>query len=378
MLPTDASEHATEVKELWQAFGRKENRRVPISYATDEQLWLRVSGHRFREFYTDPKVHLKAQLEGRRWFCENVICDVQPGLPQRWGIGVQHWMTENEFFGCEVVYQEDDYAWAKPLPLAKDDLLKHLADIDPEESLQRTRAYRMYLALKDLTQGMTYLERPVDMMFFGQSIHGIFTKAAEIRGLDQICLDLCDDPGFVRKLLEVVTEKTVARVRAWEKLNTGKTDNLPTAGGFGIADDSLQMISARQYDEFVLPFHEQLFSALTTGRRTIHLCGRAMQHYESLRHKLGIVHIDGPGPFVDHAKYLEAFGPDFSFCAQTNHTALAHGSRQEIEEMLRELLTPGAKQPGRFQVMGYVCRDTPLENLQACYEMSRKHGVVSV
>ena len=55
--------------------------------------------------------------------------------------------------------------------------------------------------------------------------------------------------------------------------------------------------------------HERLYSAMSLGRRDIHLCGRASQHYRVLHRRLGIGVIDGPGPFVDHAAYLAEIGP---------------------------------------------------------------------
>ena len=369
------SPHAREVRDLWAAYGRAENTRVPITFACDEQVWLKVSGHSFREFYTVPAVHMKAQLEGRRWFCENVIGDMKPGFPDTWPISVQAWMEENEFFGGEAVYQEDDYAWAPPLSLDREALLKHIADIDPEARIRQGWAFKLYQALKGLADGARFLGRPIWVAPPGSTTHGLFTKAAEIRGLDQICLDLCDAPDFARKLLDLVTEKTIARIQAWHKL-TGRDTAFPSERGFGLADDSLQLISAGMYEEFVLPCHERLYAAMTRARRNMHLCGRSSQHYEVLRRKLNVTTIDGPGPFVDHGYYLRKLGPDFSLHAQTDNAVLANGPVDDIDAMLRGLLTPAAKLSGRFQIMGFVTRDTPLRNIRACYEAGRKYGVI--
>jgi hypothetical protein len=373
-MTADLSRHAEEVRELWEAFRQKRNRRVPITFACDEQLWLKVSGHRFLEFYRDPRVQLRAQLEGLRWFSENVVGDMPPGLPDRWHVGVREWMSENEFFGCEVVYQENDYAWALPLPLDRDSLLRHIADIDPEEAVRRNAGYRMYQALRELADGMEYSGRPVTVVSPGAGCHGIFTKAAEIRGLARICLDLYDAPDFAAELLRLVTEKTIGRIRAWSRLLTGSDGGYPVPGGFHLCDDSLQMISAEQHERFVLPCHERLMSAMTTGSRAMHLCGRASQHYEVLHRRLGITALDGPGPFVDHGDYLERFGPDFSIAAQTDHSVLACGTDAGIRGMMRRLFTPRARIPGRFQVMGFVLRDTALEKVATCYRAGREYG----
>jgi len=373
----DLSQHAREVAALWEAYENHENDRVPVTFTCDEQVWLKIAGHRFREFYTDPGVHLNTQLEGKLWFCSNVIGDIQPGPPERWQISIQLWMEENEFFGCEVQYQDDDYAWGKPLPLDKEHLLLHLSEIDPEECVRRSSAFKIYNALKELAEGMTFAERPVEIVPPGNSTHGIFTKAAEIRGLEQICLDLYDAPDFVEKLLQLVTDKTVDCIKAWHKLTSGLDLQLPSPVEFHFCDDSLQLISAEAYERFVLPCHERLYSAMTTGKRRMHLCGRSTQHYHPLRHKLNVTAIDGPGPFVDHARYLKELGPDFSLVAQTDHSVLANGTEAQIDDMVRGLLSKEAKVPGRFQIVGFLTRHTPLQNVKACYQAGKRHGIIT-
>ncbi|MHB0878358.1 MAG: uroporphyrinogen decarboxylase family protein [Anaerolineae bacterium] len=374
--PETRENQVAEAEKLWADYRHGENGRVPITFASDEQLWLKVSGHSFRQFYADPSVHLKAQLQGRRWMAEHVRGDTAPGVPERWHVGVQLWMEENEFYGCEVQYQEDDFAWADPLPLSKDDLLPYLADLDPEDRVRRSSAIRMYEALRELADGMTYMDRPVHVAPPGRGCHGIFTKAAEIRGLERMCIDLQEDPDFAQKLLWLMTEKAVARMNAWRRIAPVEGEAPLPSPHWMLCDDSLQMISAATYERFVLPCHLALFEAACTGERSLHLCGRSWQHYEALRWKLGISLIDGPGPFVDHGRYLRDLGPGFGFNAQTDHSVLAYGSPADVDEMMRRLLSPEAKQPGRFNVVGYVARDTPLRNLEACYSAGLKYGSI--
>ena len=87
--------------------------------------------------------------------------------------------------------------------------------------------------------------------------------------------------------------------------------------------------------------------------------------------------IDGPGPFVDHGRWLDELGDDFAFNAQMDHSTLLLGSPRDVEEMMRRMLTPSAKRPGRFQIMGFIVADTPLENVKAAYEAGLKYGQIS-
>ena len=367
--------HEEEVRRLLEAYDRGKDVRVPLNFAADEQLWLKASGHTFSEFYTDPRVHLEAQLEGQRWIRDNVVAD-QVTQADRWNVVVQLWMEENEFYGCDVAYQEDEYAWALPLDLEREELLARCAGVDTEDRVRSSRAWRMYESIRDLADGMSYDGLPVHVTTPAQH-HGVFTKASEIRGAERLCTDLQDDPDFVTDFLRVLAEKTVERLQVWHRFVHGIERDLPASEPWGFADDSLQMISTDSYARFVKPAHEYLYSAMSTSKvRRMHLCGHAEQHYCFLHREMGVCSLDGPGAFVDHARYLRDLGPEFSFSAQTDHTVLERGSREQIEGMVRRMLTPGARLPGRFRITGFLTRNTPLENLRSCYETARRYGAI--
>jgi hypothetical protein len=367
----------SQARELWADYRNKKNRRVPIVFASDESLWTKLAGYSFREFYTDPEVHLHAQLRAQLWAEEHVLDDTLPDLQERWIVRVRSWMQENEFFGCPVVYQEDDFAWGQPVPLARGDLLGYLTDIDPERRVRESRAFNMYQALEDLSAGMEFADRRVEIAPSGFSTLGPFTNAAEIRGLEPICVDMYESPEFVDKLMQLVTEKTIGRIQAWHKLTGGRYGQIPNPKAFSFVDDNLNVISAAMYERFVLPWHERLYSAMTTGERGIHLCGQCAQHYELLRRKLNVTVMDGPGTFVDHGHYLHSFGPDFRFeFARLDGSVLTYGNEAEIRGMMRRLLTPRSKLPGRFALKGYLSRYTPLQNLATCYQAALEYGAI--
>ena len=124
------------------------------------------------------------------------------------------------------------------------------------------------------------------------SSHGVLTKAADIRGLDALCVDLHEDPEFARDLLEAVTALFIERIKAWHAL-AGSDAAFPGQGAWGLADDSLSMISPEQYEEFALPCHQKFYSSMTSGPRSIHLCGRAQHLFPVLHAKLGITIFNG-------------------------------------------------------------------------------------
>ena len=79
---------------------------------------------------------------------------------------------------------------------------------------------------------------------------------------------------------------------------------------------------------------------------------------------------------MDHGEFLEKLSPDFAFGAQTNHSVLGQGTPEQIETMMRGLLNPRTKVPGRFYLKGYVNWSTKLENVRLCYELGRRLGTI--
>ena len=246
-----------------------------------------------------------------------------------------------------------------------------------EEAILKSSTYKMYTALVELISNKTYLGIPIKIAPPGGITQGPFTKSAEIRGIENMCIDICDDPEFVEALMLIITDKTIQRHKIWYRLTHGEEIDIDRTISYHLCDDSIQLISAAMYSKCVLPFHEMLYSAMTKGRRSIHLCGRSEQHYKVIREKLGVKLIDGPGIFVDHGYYLDRFEEDFEFTAQTDNTILGIGSNEELEKMMSGLLSTTAKKSGRFQIMGFVHGNTRFANLDTCYELVKKYGIIT-
>jgi hypothetical protein len=159
MTDEQITAHNQEVGELWEAFSRGENGRVPVVFAADEALWLALSGRSFREFYTDPRVQLETQLVGAEWFALNVIHDRLVGLPDTWSVAPRWWMDEPELLGCPVRLQEYQFAWAVPLDDHKPDLLARLRDLDPVQAVREGRVWRLYQDMLDAAHGLQWRGR---------------------------------------------------------------------------------------------------------------------------------------------------------------------------------------------------------------------------
>jgi hypothetical protein len=374
MWQESIQDHNQQVAALWDSFGRRQNPRVPVTFASDEALWLHLTGRGFAEFYQDPRVHLETNLAGLAWMADNVRHDQAAGPPaEAWTVAPRYWMDEAACLGCAVALQDDSYAWARPLELSREGLLAHLRDRDPREAVLGSPLWRLYQEVSEVAQGLTFRGLPVRVIPPGAGTHGVFTVACHVRGVEALCTDLLEAPDFAAEFLGLLTERTLGRIRAWLELTGGAQP--PYVGGWGCCDDSIQLLSAETYRRCVLPHHRALFDAMTSGPRQIHLCGHAQQHFGTLYHELGIRTLDGPGPFVDHGALLAEL-PELTLNAQVDHAVLLLGPEGAIERMMADLLTPAAKQPGRLQVMGYIGPHTPLRHVEAMYEAGLRYGLI--
>ncbi len=364
------------VEELWEDFEKRRNERIPVVFAYDEQFQLPLYGTTYRRYYGDPDLMADVQLKTARWWMNNVIQDSIMGLPKdNWTIHPQLWMAEKEFFGCQIVYQENDYAWARPIAATKQDLISRLWDIDPAKRLRENTGYRFYETMKARFQGKSFCGIPIRV---GPpngiaTTHGIFTSAAEIRGHEKLCVDMARDPAFAKELLGVITEKTIARMKAWHELSTDEV-RIPFSDTWSMADDSICILSPRSYEEFVLPFHERIYSEMTTGIRGIHLCGHAQHLFRILHNKARIRLFDGPGPWIDLGSMRDEFGTDVRINAQVYHQKLREGNPEAIDEMVRGILTERAKRGGHMVLMGYAVEGVKVRNLNTMYGAGLKYG----
>jgi hypothetical protein len=375
LSPAEIERHNADVAALRQAYARDEHARVPVTVAFDEQYLLARAGVTFANYYGDVKTQLRVQLDSQTWVAENVLHDAPMGLPESFVVVPPAWMDENEFYGCAVTRQEDDYSWGQPLDMGRAELLEHLRGLNVEDRIRAGTLWRQYERMRELTDGLEHLGRPVTVPAPPiASTHGIFTKAVELRGGERLCLEMIDDPPFVDELLDAMTDLTIARIDAWARL-CGVPRGGPSPHGFSLCDDSLTLLSPAQYARFVLPRHERIYAAMTTGTRGMHLCGKVQRLFPVLHRELGITVFDGPGTQVDIVGMIRDIGERVTIQAQVSHRFLA-ASRHEIESAVRRVLAPAAKNGARMTLLGYAVRGAPEANLRFFYDCAVRHGAV--
>ncbi len=224
-----------------------------------------------RDRLTDPAKFLAAQLAEIRGQLA-LRGDFVPALCPTLGVvGIP------SAFGCPVVWWERDFPAVRPAigddPEAIYDLkMPAITDGELGRILAYTRFFRQ----------QTHGAYPIRMT----DIQGPIDSSALIMGHNNFLLALRTHPDAVHHLLQLVTDFTIQVVRAQRAAaDEDFTPALfqpwmPDGWGVSVSNDECVMISARDHDEFSVPYLNQLADAF--GGVYVHSCGNWLHQFPSL------------------------------------------------------------------------------------------------
>ena len=323
----DFSSHNAEVKEVWSAYYSGRPIRVPVYFNMNPRMVLldpalNREGITFKDYFESPEVMAKVQLKFRKWVRFNVPQDREMGYPE-----------DNPF-------------------------LKKVLDY-----------YDYFLSISDeLYEGVPIGKPQIPLT----GTDGPFTVSAQIRGASQLCIDIYEDPDFVHRLMDFVTDATIKRI----------TYIIHRFGleypreSWGFADDSIELISEKVYKEFVLPYHKRLVKTFSSGGpNMIHLCGRASHHFLTIKEELNVMDFDTGYP-TNLGEMRKVLGPEVTLRGNISPMLLLQGPVYRIEEKVIRLLRSGVMEGGRFILCdgNNVAPMTPVEHLKVMYDTGKRYG----
>ena len=149
-------------------------------------------------------------------------------------------------------------------------------------------------------------------------------------------------------------------------------------GGFGLSDDSAQIMSLADYREFCVPYDRQLFDTLgePSGARGMHMCGDSTHLHPALIDDLRITDFEIFGYLVDPRVAAENLGGKMRLWGNINPMNMRYGTRDEVKAEALAALAAMAPCGGLLLGDGAnVCPGTPLENLAALTEAAEEYGL---
>jgi len=379
----DFEAHNAEVREVWAAYRARRPVRVPLILGLNVRYTMRradanPSGIGFAAYFADARLQAQRQCEHQHWIRHYLNHDHEMGLPEAWGVGVDFQnVYEAAWLGCELVYRGDEVPDTLPL-LADDDRKRLLFDRGlpgPFSGPLMAQGWDHYGVIGQMIdEGWEFAGRPLKHVgMTGLGTDGPVTVACNVRGATGFLTDLLADPDYAQELLTYVTSSIISRITAYRKY-LGQPLQTP---GWGFADDSVALLSAEQYQQFVEPHHRRLIDTFSdgTGRNSVHLCGDATHLFRHLRDSLNIWSFDTGYP-VDHGRLRAELGPEVEIAGGPSVPFLVSHGPAAVEAECRRILGSGIMEGGRFMLRegNNLPPECPPENVWAMARAVREHG----
>jgi MtaA/CmuA family methyltransferase len=314
----------------------REHDRTPVSMMT--MAWAgHAIGKTYRDYCLDPEVTVAAHLALVRDFgMDTVTVQTDP------------W-CEAEAYGMRFTYPEEGVGIPEGHLLHDDLDLSLLAPFDPWE---HTRPRNRLRAIKRFAE-----ELKGEVPIIGW-VEGPLAEYADLRGLEDACIDLMEEPEQAREAMRLITDNAIRFALA--QLEAG-------ADIIGIGDAAASVIGPDLYAANVRPFEEELFARIRRagGKTKVHICGnisRLIPHFKGLA--IDILDLDW---MVSMTRTREILGEHITLCGNFNpvteqlqcspETARAAAERCIAEGGKRFILQGGCETPP----------GTPADNVRAAF-----------
>jgi len=234
---------STDSRAHWRGTAPKSRVEIPSApfvIELEPPFWGLILGFSVKQYFTDPKTYLKAELKKKVFRYENFNDSTYISKTIPIWLGVPF---ETTFFGLSPIYSDSDSPWVNKVPAIKSEKdLDELPPVDFFKSGLMPLAHRFYDEIREML--------PEDFeVVFPEWEKSIFSVLWHIRGIENLLLDIYDRPDFVRKLFSRIRDERKQWFIAWSKYFNKKI------GPGNLLNDEVgsSVISPKIYEEFVLP-----------------------------------------------------------------------------------------------------------------------------
>lgn len=260
---------------------------------------------------------------------------------------------ETADFGAAIEFPPDG------LPICRKPLLQEPGDLQRLPRPDPTTGRRM----SDRLEAVRYMKERAG----GQTpvmgwVEGALAEAADLRGVNNILLDLYLNPEWLKDLLETCVEVAVAFARA--QVAAG-------ADMIGMGDAVASLISPVMYREFALPYEQRVFAAVKEqgALARLHICGNTSHILaDMVETGADIIDLDW---MVNFGQAAAVFRDGPAACGNFNPVAvMQQGTPEQVRQATLDCLRLGGSRS--FSAAGCEIPDgTPHVNLLAQREALR-------
>lgn len=258
--------------------------------------------------------------------------------------------SETEGFGGEIIFHDHATPECARPPLADTTDLDTLGRPDPRTAMRMVNTLR---TIRD------YVNRAGGQYTILGWVEGPIAEAGDLRGIQQILMDLYDDPAWVGELMDRCVEVAIDFARA--QIEAG-------ADTIGIGDALASQMSAGMYAEHVQPRQIRIAEAVRAAgaRARMHICGNITHLLEPLSEvPLDVLDVDH---MVDMAAVRRAMPAEVALGCNIDPVAgVLNGDPDTIRRTVAEKYA-AAGDPFLVNAGCEIPPGTPHENLRALCE----------
>ncbi len=239
---------------------------------------LPLEGERlsFADYFQDQEMQLDEQLRAVDWVARLEIDDLYvPHLRPQGGVTIFA-----SAFGCPIEYQENLYPQCRPV-IKRDDPAEMVYDL-PRPSVTDGQLGQM-LEFTDYFVEKTGGRYPIQMT----DVQSPADTAYLIWDSTSFMMAMYDHPREVHHLMRLVTDLTIDFIKEHRARSSEFVPFsypalwFPDGMGVGISDDMLAVIGPQTYEEFALPYMNELSEEF--GGVFIHSCGNIVHQLDVLK-----------------------------------------------------------------------------------------------
>jgi len=341
--------------------------RVPAIVNANQ--WTQLAGRRctFAEYIRSPRDNLRGQILNYRWRVENIHDDL-PIATDTLTIEPDLGCLRGMEFPLEITWLEDGPPKSQHL-LTEPEQIDELAVPEPTDGVNGKRI--------EWYRAMCGLAEDFDVRINGQPLKiettltqpgGPIPSAFALAGAN-LFLWMLMDPDRVHRLMDVVTQSHMQCLAYADEL-TGRNPVHPVLLGA----DTAELIGPDTFREFVVPYYLRIWETYS-GSRPFHMCGKVDHLLDILRDELGITYLDGFGFPVDRHLLAQKMAGRVLLRGGMDPVLLKEGPHESIiSESMDYVGTVGCKGGFILSIGGGAAPGTPVENLNAIVEASRRVG----
>ena len=265
---------------------------------------------------------------------------------------------ETADFGAAIEFPDDDLPISTVPLLADPDALRTLKAPDPYTGKRMSDRLEAIRSFREKIGG----EVPI----LGW-VEGAIAEAADLRGPNDIMLDVVLNPEWVEELLETCTEVAIAFAKA--QIEAG-------ADMIGLGDAVASLLSPDMYRRFALPYEQRIFAAVHEmgAVARLHICGNTNQIVDGMVETgADIIDLDW---MVDMESACAQYGDQLSFSGNFDPVVvMLEGTRDEVYNAAKHCMEIG----GPRSISNAGCEipmGTPEENLLAQSQALRDIGSI--